>query len=132
MDKDEVVTFWVNTAEHDYQTMQHLYDSHDYHWSLFIGHLVIEKLLKALFVAGHTEEAIVPRSHDLLLLAEKAGIETSQQQKDQLDLITTFNITARYPDYKQSAYLKCTREYTAERIREIEELRTWLLCKLKV
>jgi hypothetical protein len=68
---------------------------------------------------------------DLLLLAEKAGIDTTRRQKDLLDLITTFNISARYPDYKRSFYLKCTPEYTAERLREIEELRAWLMSRPK-
>ncbi len=68
-----------------------------------------------------------PRTHDLLLLAENAGIETSDRQKDLLDMITAFNISARYPDYKNSFYLKCTRDYTDVRIKEIKELREWLI-----
>jgi hypothetical protein len=55
----------------------------------------------------------------------------TQRQKDLLDLTTTFNIAARYPDYQQTFYRKCTREYTAERMAEIEELRTWLIGLLK-
>ncbi|MGE5577306.1 MAG: HEPN domain-containing protein [Syntrophothermus sp.] len=131
MEKDDMLSYWLDMAERDYETMKHLYASHDFHWSLFMGHLVIEKLLKALLVFRQGEGGSIPRSHDLLLLAEKAGVETNGRQKDLLDLITTFNINARYPDYKQSFYRKCTPTYTAERLREIEELRTWLLSKLK-
>lgn len=72
MQKQELVAYWLDTAEKDYQAMKHLYASRDYHWSLFMGHLVIERLLKALFVAYHDEGMGVPHSHDLLLLAEKA------------------------------------------------------------
>ncbi|MCL4514293.1 MAG: HEPN domain-containing protein [Firmicutes bacterium] len=68
MEKRELVEYWLDMAEKDYQTMKHLYASGDYHWSLFLGHLVIEKLLKALFVAHQAEGANIPRSHDLLLL----------------------------------------------------------------
>lgn len=95
------------------------------------GHLVIEKLLKATLVACQPEETSVPRSHDMLLLAEKGRIGMTQRQKDLLDLTTTFNVAARYPDYQQTFYRKCTRVYTAERIAEIEELRTWLIGLLK-
>ncbi len=70
MQKDELVTYWLDTSNRDYQTAKHLYDSDDYHWSLFIGHLVIEKLLKAILVARQPEGTSVPRSHDLLLLIE--------------------------------------------------------------
>ena len=42
-------------------------------------------------------------------------------QKDLQDLAATFNVAARYPDYQQTFYRRCTREYTAERMAEIEE-----------
>lgn len=96
-----------------------------------MGHLVIEKLLKALVVARDIAESSIPRSHDLLLLAERAGIEPDERQKDLLDLFTTFNIRARYPDYKESFYRKCTKEYATDRMKEIEEVRRWLLNNLR-
>ncbi len=45
MTKEEVIQFWLESSDKDSQTMDHLYVSGDYVWSLFIGHLVIEKLL---------------------------------------------------------------------------------------
>jgi HEPN domain-containing protein len=45
MERDILTNYWVETANRDYKTMLNLYASKDYHWSLFIGHLVIEKLL---------------------------------------------------------------------------------------
>lgn len=108
MDKEELINYWVISSESDFRTMKNLYNSKDYHWSLFIGHLVIEKLLKATYIRN-TDSNNPPRSHDLLLLAEKSGVETNDQQKDSLDLITTFNISARYPDYKNSFYQNVQR-----------------------
>ncbi|HBT49688.1 MAG: hypothetical protein XD49_0518 [Caldanaerobacter subterraneus] len=125
MEKDELVKFWLETAEKDYNTMLHLYESKDYHWSLFMGHLVIEKLLKALYVKNIGPD--VPRTHDLLRIAEKIGISLTEQTRDYFDLLTTFNITARYPDYKQTFYKKCTPEFTASIINVVKELREWIL-----
>ena len=130
MDKRELVEYWTKTAESDYRTMYHLFDSEDFHWALFMGHLVIEKLLKAVFATRSELVVLPPRSHDLLLLSERAGLETSEGRKDLLDTITTFNISARYPDYKSLFYRKCTRAYVRERMTEIEELRAWLLAEL--
>lgn len=31
MEKQELIDYWVQTSENDYLTMQHLYDSGDYH-----------------------------------------------------------------------------------------------------
>ena len=129
IDKNFIINYWLDTANHDYQTMLNLYESKDYHWSLFMGHLVIEKLLKSIYVKNIDDNP--PRTHDLLRLAERAGLEITEEQEDVLDLITTFNINARYPDYKQSFYKKCNYEFTTANIEKIKELRTWLLLKIK-
>ena len=125
MTRDEIKKYWVASAEQDFQTMIHLYESKDYHWSLFLGHQVLEKLLKAVYVA--LVDTGVPRTHDLLRLSEKAGLESNDKQKDQLDTITSFNIAARYPDYKHSFYNKCTPTFTETNLKIIKELKTWLL-----
>jgi len=128
LDKTEIVQYWLDTANNDYKTMLNLYESKDYNWSLFIGHLVIEKLLKALYVKNI--DINVPRIHDLLRLAEKSGLPIDDDKKELFDIITTFNLNTRYPDYKQSFYNKCTYEFTTEYIEKIKELRLWLLSLL--
>ncbi|HCX62438.1 HEPN domain-containing protein [Sedimentibacter sp.] len=129
MDKEIFINYWIDTANRDNNTMLNLFKSNDYHWSLFMGHLVIEKLIKAVYVKNIDSNP--PRIHDLLRLSEKAHIETTEQQKDLLDLITTFNINARYPDYKQSFYKKCDYDFTLTNIKKIEEMRVWLLSILE-
>lgn len=125
MEKEEIIKYWKDTSENDFRTMKNLFATKDFCWSLFVGHLVIEKLLKAIYVKNIDEN--VPKMHNLLRLAEKAGIILNEQQKDSLDIVTTFNISARYPDYKQIFYKKCTEKYTLENIETIKELRLWLL-----
>jgi len=126
LNRIELTAYWVSCAEMDEATLGHLIASKDNHWALFMGHIVIEKLLKALIAQNNEEGTIVPRSHDLLLLARKADLELDERKEDLLDLVSTFNINARYPDYKQAFYKKCTNEYTKERAAEIEEVITWL------
>jgi len=124
--KDELIEYWLSGSKLDEKTFCNLLKSRDNHWALFMGHIVIEKLLKALIVQNNEEGVAVPRSHDLLLLAQKAHLEVGDRQEDLLDLISTFNINARYPDYKQAFYKKCTNEYTKKRSAEINEVITWL------
>ncbi|MDL2289106.1 HEPN domain-containing protein [Oscillospiraceae bacterium OttesenSCG-928-F05] len=131
MTREEHIAYWVKTSEQDYVPMKHLFESGDYMWSLFIGHLVVEKLLKAVFVRNSTDALTPPKSHDLLLLAGKSGLELDERKKKLLADITTYNIETRYPSYKQSFSERCTKEYCAERLREIEEVREWLREMLK-
>jgi HEPN domain-containing protein len=93
-------------------------------WSLFIGHLVIEKLLKAYYIQKKDES--YPMVHNLLRIAEKAEMELSDEQQIFFSTVTGFNINARYDDYKQSFYKKCTPEYTAIWIKRITEQRLWI------
>ena len=91
-----------------------------------MGHLVIEKLLKALYAKNNKNAPYAPKSHDLLHLAEKTELELTDRQEDLLDTITRFNMNARYDDYKKEFSLKCTDEYTEQQLKNIEEVRVWL------
>jgi HEPN domain-containing protein len=129
MEREEIIQYWLDTADNDFHTMTHLFDSGDFPWALFMGHLVIEKLLKALYVKEI--DINPPRIHDLLRLAEKTSLPLNDEIKDTLDLISSFNISVRYPDYKRSFYRKCTNEYTEKIINIIKELRTWILSVIR-
>ncbi|MDD5674509.1 MAG: HEPN domain-containing protein [Chitinivibrionales bacterium] len=89
MDKTDLISYWVSSADRDFETMDHLFKSGDYTWALFVGHLVIEKLIKALYVKQISPE--VPQSHNLPYLAEKSNLTITNQQRDHLILLTSFN-----------------------------------------
>jgi HEPN domain-containing protein len=128
LDYKVIFNHWVDVSDKDYATMQHLFQSKDYHWSLFIGHLVIERLLKAKIVKSTKEHA--PYSHDLRRLAKLSGLEFDPEFIGWLDTITTFNLNARYDSYKQGFYNKCTFEFTADWIEKIKEIRKWIKARL--
>jgi len=125
---EEIINHWLSTSEKDYKTMMNLYNSKDYHWSLFIGHIVIERLIKAMVVKETNNHA--PFTHDLRRLAKLSQIEFSNEHFVWLDTITTFNLNARYDSYKQAFYNKCTLDFTAKWVSNIKELRQWIKVKL--
>lgn len=114
---------WQVGAHHDRDVAHSLFKNKHYDWSLFIFHLAIEKLLKALIVQI---EATPPPIHKLVRLAEIAKLELSQQHRDWLTEITEFNIEARYDDDKLSFYKKATREYAERWHKCCEEIFLWL------
>lgn len=127
MTKNEIKQYWLSSSEKDMKTMSNLFASGDYHWSLFIGHLAVEKLLKAFYVIK--KDTTVPYIHDLLRLAEKADLVLSEDQKDFLDTLTSFNIRARYDDYKMEFYHLCTKEFAEKNIAKIEDFVKWIKAK---
>jgi HEPN domain-containing protein len=65
IDVDRIVNHWIETSDDDFNTMLTLYSSKSYAWSLFLGHISIEKLLKALYVKQFKEHA--PFTHNLYI-----------------------------------------------------------------
>ncbi len=126
MEPINLVEYWINSSEEDYNVMKYLYKGKKNSYCLFFGHLVIEKLLKGLYVKNNQENPYPIKSHNLLLLAEKCKLDLTDEQIEKLQMITQFNISARYDDYKKSFNQKCTDEYTSEQVNNIEEVRKWL------
>jgi HEPN domain-containing protein len=125
MDKQEKINYWIRLAENDWRVAGHLFEKEDFPYALFFGHLTIEKLFKALYVNKFDEPP--PYTHRLTYLAEKVGLEVSPERLELLEIITDFNLEARYPDEKFSFHKKCNKEFTQTNLKKIEEIREWLL-----
>lgn len=118
------VIYWSEEAREALQVADHLYEKNDYSYALFFGHLAIEKILKALYVARKNEQA--PPIHNLVRLAEVAGLALDSQQTESLIRITTFNLEARYPDESRNFRKKCTEEFTRLELARVKEVFQWL------
>ena len=125
IDGEKIIKHWVDSSEDDLKTMWTLFNSKSFGWALFIGHISVEKLLKALFVKKFNTHP--PFTHNLYRLAEMNGIELTEEYSDWLDKITSFNINARYDDYKKEFYLSCTVDFAKEWLEKIEIIRKWIL-----
>lgn len=123
-----LIGHWRESSEQNYSTMQNLIKTKEYAWALFMGHLVLEKLIKALYVKKLNQHPVF--KHDLLFLMKKIDVEFPADYEEWLDAITTFNLNARYDDYKQSFYKLCTPEFSKAWIDKIEILRQWLINQL--
>jgi len=122
---EEHIAYWKKLADADLEVARgFLQRGYDLHYCLFFGHMSLEKLLKALVVAVTQE--MPPRIHDLLRLAEKAGLILNEALTEKLDTFNSFNLEARYPDYKLAFYKRCTPQFTAEKFLQIKETFSWL------
>lgn len=125
MTQNEHIDYWLTGSEEDWFSAKEIGNKNDRkHFALFLGHLSVEKLLKAFFVKLYN--LTPPYKHDLTMLAMKCNIELSEEQQFELKIINSFNLEARYPDYKQSFYKKCTAEFVSSELARIEKVRTWI------
>ena len=124
MTKEEHIKYWQESAQHDLESAEAIFSSGRYDWCLFIGHLALEKILKAIFV-DKNDNTIPPKIHNLVRLAELSSIELDDEQRFLLDKISDFNIQMRYPDYKLEFYKRCDAAYATEQLSKIKEFYTW-------
>jgi len=104
------VDYWLKGAAENMIDMRSNVKNKRRIMALFCGHLALEKMLKGLCAVRNIE---VIKEHKLYNLAVKAGLNLSSAQRDELLYITTFNIEARYDDFKMIFYKQCTPQYTA-------------------
>lgn len=112
-----LVDYWVKSSKEKLKTMKSLYKDSRYVDCLFFGHLVLEKILKALVVQETRNNA--PYTHSLLHLAKIAKIELTKEELEFLEEVDRFHINSRYPDPKLNFYKSCTQAYTEKYYCEI-------------
>lgn len=123
------IEYWLSSAAHDLDVAETLLRNGKHDWCLFIGHLVLEKVLKAFYVRDNQESP--PWIHNLVRLAEHTQLPLAEPQRQFLADVNDFNIEARYPDIKEEFYQICTREFTQEQFFKIKEMYQWLLSQMK-
>lgn len=109
-EKDRLKKAWLRSATEDLATAESLFKLKRYNFALFCCHLVIEKILKALFIKNKDQYPLV--SHDLVKIARRADLDLTQEVINQLAEITTFNVEARYDIDKTKLYKKATKSFT--------------------
>lgn len=123
MELAEFIAFWKKSARLDKKTCESLFTTKNYVACLFFLHLYLEKTLKGI-VQKRTGKT-PPFTHDLLVLTKIANIDLIDEQQRDLAVINTFNIRARYADFKFSLYKKATKVFTAKFCKIGEELYKW-------
>ncbi|MCH8021505.1 HEPN domain-containing protein [candidate division KSB1 bacterium] len=126
MTKSEWVENWLDSASKDLKVCESLFEKKHFDWCLFIGHLVVEKTLKALWIREHYPEPH-PRIHNLDKLARKIPINLTDEQRFFLVKTNDFYLTGRYPEEKADFHKICTPEFTKENFEKIRKFYQWLL-----
>jgi HEPN domain-containing protein len=117
-EQSKTIEYWLEGANYDLETGRSLLKAKRYPYALFLGHLAIEKALKALVVKETGEHA--PYTHSLIMLIKKTNIKINEDIINKLAEYTGFNIEARYPDEKKAFYEQCTEEFTVTKFAEME------------
>ncbi len=120
VDIPEQIRYWQNGAVEDWQAADQLIAGDKIRHGLFFAHLSLEKILKA-HVCKSTGK-IAPKIHNLVRLAETAGLKLPDDKLDFLAEMGEFNLEGRYP---VSFLPKITNQEAKEYIKKTKEVLEW-------
>ncbi|HTB06648.1 MAG TPA: HEPN domain-containing protein [Bacteroidia bacterium] len=130
MNKKDHIKYWKESAAKDLEVMNYLMKGGKYVHALFFGHLYLEKLCKALWVANNTEN-IAPKWHNLLKLLKEANVDLDESQQVFLLKLNQYQIEGRYPEDIKKLYKLTTKALANEYIKEIKSLKKCFLGKMR-
>ncbi len=125
MSHEDLIKHWFETANEDWETAEGLLTLDRRMAALFYTHIALEKYLKGL-ITKRDKDIKIPLNHNLLELSKMSGLELDADQLSHLTEINTFNIRARYDDFKRTFYNRATKEYTQEYFNYAKEFKIWL------
>lgn len=123
-DVDKTISYWQEGAEYDIGVAEVLLQAGKYPYALFMGHLALEKLLKAIVVKNTHAQA--PITHSLPFLAEKSMIPMPKTILVKLREFMEFYSETRYPREDRAFYTKCNKVYTKGKLNEVKKTYKWL------
>lgn len=123
--KQEHIEHWVYTAEKDWGAAKNLVKSKNYVQALFLSHLYLEKLCKALWVKNNKENH-PPRVHNLVHILKEAKVKCTDEQLDFALIVNNFQMEGRYPDYTQRIYKLYKEKNTKDIVKQVKVFGKWL------
>ena len=93
---DAIPEQWAEQARYDLDTARAMLASERYLYVLFCCQQAVEKMLKA--VIAERSGQCPPRLHNLLRLAEHAGVELDPSQTVLMEDLARYYIQSRYPE----------------------------------
>jgi len=110
---------FIKSAVYALDTAEHMLKTNRYIYVVFMCHLSIEKMLKAVYI--EVNDKTPPRTHNLLYLIKSAGIIFSETHFEFISKINNASVVTRYPEDfgaltesfpedVASAYLENTKE----------------------
>lgn len=115
---------WIALTDYDLETARHMLATGRYLYVVFLCHLALEKILKA-HTAEVTQELPI-KTHDLIYLIKKSGLQVSQPHLDFIGKINTASIPTRYPDDLQRSLKEYPESVAKEYLTQTTELVQWL------
>jgi len=125
MTTEEKVEYWIDLSDEDFRVAVNLLKLKHFLYVGFMCHQCIEKIFKAAY--EYQISNTPPFVHDLILIANKAGIleMLDDKQMDFIEQLSPLNIRTRYPDYKKALAKELTEAVCESLVSKTQKLQQW-------
>jgi HEPN domain-containing protein len=118
------ITNWIKSSNYDIKTADHMLKTRRYIYVLFMCHLSVEKLLKALYEVDLRK--IPPKTHNLIYLSRTINLKVPESRLQTLESLNDLSIVTRYPEDIDSLIKSFRKERVEEYLRKTKALLKWL------
>ncbi|MEW6110248.1 MAG: HEPN domain-containing protein [Nitrospirota bacterium] len=115
---------WLKSSQYDLKTAEHMLKTGRYIYVLFMCHLSVEKLLKALYEM--TLKKVAPKTHNLIYLLKASEIELPEKHLETLEALNDLSIVTRYPEDVDAMVKAFKRKKVENYLKKTKELIKWL------
>jgi HEPN domain-containing protein len=115
---------YLISSEYDFTTARHMLKTGRHVYVVFMCHIAIEKLLKAI-VAEKTDK-LPPKTHNLIYLIKLADLTIPQDLFDFIAKINNASVVTRYPEDFNLLLESYTENVAKEYIENTEKVLKWL------
>jgi len=129
-DKQKYIDHWKNQATEDWKGADLLFAGKHYSLALFISHLVIEKICKALWIRDNVSDT-PPKTHNLLYLLSKTRVFIPENIGLLIHDANRFQIEGRYEEYRLEIESLITEEFASQNFNSFKIIFTWIIKELE-
>ena len=122
--KKNSVANWVKSSDYDIITAEHMFKTGRYIYVLFMCHLSVEKLLKALYEAVLGK--VPPKTHNLIYLSNIIGKKIPETHLNILESLNDLSIVTRYPQDIDDLIKAFRKKRVEEYLKRTMALLKWL------
>jgi len=115
---------WMDQASYDLETAQAMLDSGRYLYVVFCCQQAVEKMIKA--VIAQVSGEMPPRIHNLIQLAERAGLEPDAQQALLMRELSELYAQSRYPEQLEPTSSSVWQGVARDALLRTEKVVQWL------
>ena len=121
---NDSIANWIKSSNYDIKTAEHMFKTGRYIYVLFMCHLSVEKLLKAIYEA--VLKKVPPKTHNLIYLAKAVSLEVSENHLETLESLNALSIVTRYPEDIESLVKAFKKKRVERYFKRTKVMLQWL------